>query len=394
MIRQTAEAAFAGAPLLTEGLYEQYPSILDSKGALLLHQSTTLHRSAEHYPEGFEEWHTGRANYVCLASSIDEVIRRENEGIVCGGDSDDTDAYIPGWYTKRCTAERVALEALVSQVAEISKAIADGVIPQYYGDHPFEEFQAMTFIDHQSYNEAAAGIAARWKYLLDGGARLAIVSGVVANNEKIANPERYRQRRIKSDEYLLERVLWHFSEGELRRYAGQFVLDISTLPKEPEDGVRVIFLDDWIISGEQMYSATRSVLSRYPLYQDRSEVQLIAASSKNLDEGFLTMAVDYESIGVSMHHIPVSAYFRAHDTPRVSYGAIISGSHSAVDYAFRLPISTLSAGLRSSGYLKGLEDSVLLDVQRPYRVPGVSRESLHQTQLLKQYIKELTGVEK
>lgn len=393
MLQKTIEPTLAGAPLLTKDLYGRYPSIAHSEGGLLLHQSTGIHREVEQYPGGFEEWRTGRVNYVCLAPSIEEVMRRENGGVVCSGDSDDTDAYIPGWYAKRYTAERVALEALVSQVAEISRAIADGVMPQYYGDHPFEEFQAITFIDHQSYNEAAAGIAARWKYLLGGGARLAIVSGVVANHEKIANPERYRQRRIKSDEYLLERVLWHFSEGELWRYAGQFVLDISTLSKEPEDGVRVIFLDDWIISGEQMYNATRSVLSRYPLYQDRSEVQLIAASSQHLDEGFLTMVADYESIGMSMNHIPVSAYFRAHDTPRVSYGAIISGSHSAVDYAFRLPISTLSADLRSNGYLKGLEDSVLLDVQRPYRASGVSRESLHQTQLLKRYIKELTGVE-
>lgn len=398
IIRMSRIELLPGAPLLTEKLREEYPEIVNSLGggALLLHQSTSQHEAGGKLTANSEAWRTGQVRYACLAPYLDEVAQR-NGGVV---------AYEKDYLERSeldvasgedgigYKSEQVALEELIVRVEAIGRVMIEQDI-SYYGDHPFDDTTSITFIDHQSYNEAAAGVAERWKYLLEQGATLAIVSGEVARQEKEGNPDKYKQPRVKSDEYLLERVLWHFSEDELQRYAPQFIVDLERLPKDPDEDTRLIFLDDWIISGEQMSSVTANVLRQYPAYCKQAEVQLIVASPEHLNVGFITTVINHIHPSITTFYMPVSAYFRAHYAPDVSYGASISGSYSSVDYGFRDPLNTLTSGFRSSGYIDQTSPWLALaNIQQPYRMPGVSRESLHQTQLLKQYIKELTGVEK
>lgn len=205
----------------------------------------------------------------------------------------------------------------------------------------------LTFIGEKEYAEASEGLAAYWKRHLESGKDAQLCPLAL-----ISSPE----GKVKSDQYLLERILAHFTDEELKRYRGQIVFDPKMLTSDPRR-VKVVMLDDWVISGSQMrsagYSAMMSLSGPARKYRDSLELNLITASRKRLSEQ------NFE-IDDTKFKLPVRAYYMAHDSNGgpVEYtanSAYVSGTHSSTDYEF-------------SNKLGGYESSpALAHVVRAYR---------------------------
>lgn len=213
----------------------------------------------------------------------------------------------------------------------------------------------LTFIGRKEYLEATAGIALSWKQKLDTDPRAQIcaVTGRIAGNA------------IKSDAYMLDTIISHFSDEELAGYRGRLLTDPDDLRGRPRD-VEVVMLDDWTISGEQMSEAALTFSIEHPAYSDRLAIQLLAATDDRIQNGLeatLKMHKGGRSAGFQMTHIPVQAYFRAHDAyagMAEKSGAHITGAHCAVDYDFNTKIEALA-------HLTGMEMPPATNIVRPYR---------------------------
>lgn len=357
-----------GSPLLTERLRDKNPSIMHRLGdrALLLHQATTMggipHECAS--LADILPWCEGKVASQQIAPTISEIIEQGPRGAI---------AYTsPFGCELRYIGEQDALKQLSDYVLKIEKKLTGDLKSSYSESRLFDCFDKVTFIDTRAYNKAAAGIATKWKYLLDKDTALCVVVGEIAKHYGGLLDD--GPRKIKSDEFLLERILWHFSDKELGKYAGKLLLDPDMLPKyTSRDKARLIFLDDWMISGEQMTAAAGGVLLEHEL-SHLAEIQLITASPKVLDKGF-DIVTDYDA----SFHVPVSAYFQAHSVPKSAWGVVISGSHSSVDYDFALAIDFMGAMCRNHNPRPAV--SRILSYQE--QVPGLRRQGLYKTALLR-----------
>jgi len=205
--------------------------------------------------------------------------------------------------------------------------------------------ESLTFIGEKEYAEASEGLAAYWKRHLDSGkdAQLCVLA-LISDIESMVKSDQYLlerilanlgilRRKVKSDQYLLERILEHFTDEELKRYKGQIVFDPRMLTSDPTR-VKVILLDDWVISGSQMrtagYCAMKSLEGAARRYLDSLEINLITASRRRLRE---------QNFTVGNFKLPVKAYYMAHDAnggPVVytENNAYVSGTHSSTDHEF------------------------------------------------------------
>jgi len=125
-------------------------------------------------------------------------------------------------------------------------------------------------------------------------------------------------------------------------------------------------LDDWTISGSQLKSASASVISDYPKYKDRIEIQLIAATEERIQEGLEVYSKDDQWI-YNATSVPVNAYFAANAAPREyapRSGAHITGAHCAVDFDFNNDVAEMARNLN-------INMPPATNIVRPYRWKSV-----------------------
>jgi len=188
----------------------------------------------------------------------------------------------------------------------------------------------LTFIGTKEYAEAAEGIAAYWKQYLNSDPEAQLCPLTLISRATGMN---------KSDNLLLERVLDHFSLEELEHYAGRLLVEANDLTA-PADKVRIVLLDDWVVSGSQMrhaYQVLTNMAANKPQIAEyvnagRVEINVLAASARRMELGL------HEDINNQRVNLPVKAYFLAHRAPASSKydqnQAHITGVHSSVDYDF------------------------------------------------------------
>lgn len=183
--------------------------------------------------------------------------------------------------------------------------------------------EKLTFIGEKEYAEAAAGLAAYWKHHLESSdsAQLCLLSYISES------------RQVKSDRYMLERILEHFSDEELTRYRGKIVFDPSLLTAEPAN-VKIALIDDWMLSGSQMHAAIYTVQARLLAtsnlqYLSSLEVNLIVVAQKRLYT---------QALLAGNSRVPIRGYYLAHDADGhvtcAGNSAYISGTHSTTDFDF------------------------------------------------------------
>ncbi|MCA9332609.1 hypothetical protein KDA00_01925 [Candidatus Saccharibacteria bacterium] len=199
--------------------------------------------------------------------------------------------------------------------------------------------QNLTFIGEKELKQSTAGIAEYWKKLLRENPSMQLC---------IFNEASSNQGEGKSDRFILEKIIENFSEDDAEEFDGRVKLDVNEITSDPED-TKVIILDDWSISGGQV---RRSFGRIFPDLKekgllDRVEVHLLTASQKQIEKGILTSNV--KRGGGEIVRLPVKAYYLAHSAPtaRKPAGAIISGTHSAVNYDFEISIHDIVRRLRS-----------------------------------------------
>lgn len=186
----------------------------------------------------------------------------------------------------------------------------------------------ITFIGEKEYQEAVSSIAAYWKHMLntDPNRHLYVHTGISDMD------------CIKSDMYMFDKILEHFSDEELEKYEGRLVRsEEEALHADPEH-LKVILLDDWTISGSQLQCSASNFIYRNPEFEKCIEVQLIAASKERIALGLEGVNYLFKGVESEQVPIPVRSYYLAHDaelqhTPH-SRGAHITGAHSSVDFGF------------------------------------------------------------
>jgi len=190
-------------------------------------------------------------------------------------------------------------------------------------------FEDLTFIGEKEYKEAALGIAEYWKQRLrdDPTKNLFIVTGYTSKSSSYKTES--GAKRIKSDEHLLENILYHFDESDMQEFGRRLHITPSTI--ETAENLSTVLLDDWTISGGQLLDTANAIAREHPELAQDMEVQLITASHRYLHHGVSSKSLPFTI--ENREPIPVKAYFAAHSVKNRA-GAIITGSKSSVDFDF------------------------------------------------------------
>lgn len=221
----------------------------------------------------------------------------------------------------------------------------------------------ITYIGKNEYKEAVKGIAAYWKTLLDRDPNQQIFICTQAIGSA---------HFVKSDEYMIDRIVAQFSDEELKRYKGRFTMNQADIMDSNPKDVRIVLVDDWTISGSQLRGAASRFIRRFPQFAGRIEIQLIAASRERISLGLEEVTGRaYESGAWSEYglSVPVRAYYVAHAANSLddsARGVCITGSHSSVDFGFENVLSQL---------IRGSDQTMppIANIVRPYRQAGYRR---------------------
>lgn len=192
----------------------------------------------------------------------------------------------------------------------------------------------LTFIGKKEETEAVAGLAAYYRQYLDSDPDAQVCLATLISEG---------HAQTKSDQYVLQQVLESFG-GDLDKYSGRLVSGLSELTADPSK-VKVVMLDDWMLSGTQMAGAFHKARSQMTgdleKYLDSMEINLIAAPKQQLE------AQRYYPMGGNGRSVRVKAYYAM---PSV----YVTGTHSSVDV--------------TRGWLTaGAELPEILRIIRPYR---------------------------
>ncbi len=263
----------------------------------------------------------------------------------------------------------------MQQTDEFLRAIRDVASWTHDGEtyaRAEDMLETLTYIGKKEYQEAAAGIATYWKSLLDHNPRLQLL---VRGDEVSMRDE--DMQGVKSDQYLFDTVLGNFTDQELKTYAGRLITDASQVTATESKDLRVLLLDDWTISGQQMEDATFMFIGENAHLEPSVEVQLLVASEERIRLGFRYDAED--SMGNDVHFaLPVRAYYQAHYANKTyESDAHITGAHSSVDYDFEDDLAQMRVDAVHAARANNLDVPDVLrslpplaNIVRPYRQPG------------------------
>ena len=218
----------------------------------------------------------------------------------------------------------------------------------------------LSFVGEKEYAEAVKGIATYWKWFLDQDGENQLYVDAVISGETTC---------IKSDMYMLDRVLAHFSDDDMEKYWGRLLTKETDIIQSNPRKVKVVLLDDWTISGSQLRGGYSEFAQKNPTLVSSIEIQLIVAAAERIALG-MEQASYYSDNNNELEetHIPIvtRAYYVAHTAEMENKNfkdARISGSHSSVDFGFSCDIAR-NMGAPNKKY------PLLTNVIRPYRQIG------------------------
>lgn len=210
----------------------------------------------------------------------------------------------------------------------------------------------LTYIGGKELDEGSSGIAQYWHdYLLqDETNTLCIVTA------SSLGKERKERDRGGSDDFIRDKILESMAKaGAPASLADRIITNPRQLNGDPKK-VKVVFVDDWVVSGAQMrkkiFDAQSLIDGRY---HDTLEVNTLTAPPHFISDG----------LTVGSASIPVRAYYRAHKASAEASEGVkchITGTHSTVNFGFSVQIERM----------KKLSNQILGQGQRPVRMPAVA----------------------
>ena len=265
-----------------------------------------------------------------------------------------TETSDPSFMESRCeTTEYEAINDFVQFIEMIKH-----YLPDYMEDCAKELIDELAFLGMPELNFAANALAKRLRHHLEVDNKPVYIDvGNSLSQCRVKN-------EMKSSQYILSLVLSKFPddefeecEGRLKVYAGRGEIDKSS---------KILFLDDWIIGGDQV----KERIAGFEAYNNpgahKVSVLVMAASSNYIDNGIGADPLWGEAT------YPVEAYYRLkndHDDWGMSR---VTGIHSSTDRTFGCEVDDIAYLAIEGGILKGeridrLTLPALVNIVRPYR---------------------------
>lgn len=241
----------------------------------------------------------------------------------------------------------------------------------------------LTFIGEKELEEGTGGIATYWKSLLerDQDTQLFIANGYV---------RRHHGRPYKSDDYILDRILAHFTDDELKKWSPRLAIRYDDITVTP-DKLRTILLDDWVASGGQMHAVATALYEQDKELVPTLELHTIVASESRIKIGLRRERIGTKTDAIR-DTLPMVSYYLANPSNEEIQRGVITGSHSSVDFGFSDALTLLAGCARDELRRTDMDDETrnrferlarhpyLADVVRPYHHADTSLTHMQRLQ--------------
>ena len=172
------------------------------------------------------------------------------------------------------------------------------------------------------------------------------------------------KNEMKSSQYILSLVLSKFPDDEFEEYKGR--LKVYGGRGEIGKSSKILFLDDWIIGGDQVKKRIAGFAVDNDPESHEASVLVMAASSNYIDNGIGADSLWGEAT------YPVEAYYRLKNDHNDWGVSRVTGIHSSTDSAFGYEVDDIAYRAIEGGILKGeridrLTLPALVNIVRPYR---------------------------
>ena len=231
-------------------------------------------------------------------------------------------------------------------------------LPDYMEDCAKELIDELAFLGVPELNFAANALAKRLRRHLEVDNKPVYVD--------VGNPlsQCRAKNEMKSSQYILSLVLSKFSDDEFEEYEGR--LKVYGGRGEIGKSSKVLFLDDWIISGDQVKKRIAGFEVDNDPESHEVSVLVMAASGDYLDNGISA----YSQCGGTIY--PVEACYVLKNSPDAGGMSRVTGIHSSTDSAFGCEVDDIAYRAIEGGILKGeriyrLTLPALVNIVRPYR---------------------------
>lgn len=231
-------------------------------------------------------------------------------------------------------------------------------VPDHIKDDARELRNELVFLGMSELHFAATALAKRLRHHLEVDNKPVYID--VGNSLS-----QYRAKNeMKSSQYILSLVLSKFPDDEFEEYEGR--LKVYGGRGEIDKSSKILFLDDWIVSGDQV----RERIAGFEVDNDpedhEASVLVMAASGDYLDNGISA----YSQYGGTIY--PVEACYVLKNSPDAGGMSRVTGIHSSTDNTFGYEVDGIAYCTIERGILKGegigeLSLPALANIVRPYR---------------------------
>ena len=265
-----------------------------------------------------------------------------------------TETSDPSFMESRC--ETTEYEAINDFVQFIK--MTERYLPDYIENCAKELIDELAFLGMPELNFAANALAKRLRCHLEVDNKPVYID--VGNSLSQCRTK----NKMKSSQYILSLVLSKFPDDEFEEYEGR--LKVYGGRGEIDKSSKILFLDDWIVSGDQIKERIAGFEVDNNPGAHKVSVLVMAASSKYIDNG-----IGADPLWGKATY-PVEAYYRLkndHDDRGMSR---VTGIHSSTDRTFGCEVDDIAYLAIDGGILKGeridrLTLPALVNIVRPYR---------------------------
>lgn len=265
-----------------------------------------------------------------------------------------TETSDPSFMESRCeTTEYEAINDFV-QFIEMAKHY----LPDYMENCAKELIDELAFLGVPELHFAATALAKRLRHHLEVDNKPVYVDvGNSLSQCRVKN-------EMKSSQYILSLVLSKFPDDEFEEYKGR--LKVYGGRGEIGKSSKILFLDDWIISGDQVKERIAGFEVDNDPESHEASVLVMAASGDYLDGGISA----YSPYGGATY--PVEACYILKNSPDAGGMSRVTGIHSSTDNTFGYEVDGIACCAIEGRILKGeridrLTLPALVNIVRPYR---------------------------
>ena len=231
-------------------------------------------------------------------------------------------------------------------------------VPDHIKDDARELRNGLVFLGMSELHFAATALAKRLRYHLEVDNKPVYIDvGNSLSQCRVKN-------EMKSSQYILSLVLSKFSGDEFEEYEGR--LKVYGGRGEIDKSSKILFLDDWIVSGDQVKERIAGFEVDNNPESHEASVLVMAASGDYLDNGISA----YSQYGGATYS--VEACYVLKNSPDAGGMSRVTGIHSSTDNTFGYEVDGIAYCAIERGILKGegigeLSLPALANIVRPYR---------------------------